>query len=90
MIDADIPHIENSFILIFYSVGLYMKKQNKININKYLRAIDKIEKARKQNNVNWMDVLRIALRHAPKETIILMNKINKKDQIITNLFKRAK
>jgi|TARA_B100000780_G_C21110017_1_gene448503 hypothetical protein len=67
-----------------------MKKQNKININKYLRAIDKIEKARKQNNVNWMDVLRIALRHAPKETIILMNKINKKDQIITNLFKRAK
>ena len=67
-----------------------MKKQNKININKYLRAIDKIEKARKQNNVNWMDVLRIALRHAPKETIILMNKINKRDQIITNLFKRAK
>jgi len=67
-----------------------MKKQNKININKYLRAIDKIEKARKQNNVNWMDVLRIALRHAPKETIILMNKINRKDQIITNLFKRAK
>ena len=67
-----------------------MKKQNKININKYLRAIDKIEKARKQNNVNWMDVLRIALRNAPKETIILMNKINKKDQIITNLFKKAK
>jgi len=67
-----------------------MKKQNKININKYLRAIDKIEKARKQNNVNWMDVLRIALKHAPEETIILMNKINKKDQIITNLFKRVK
>ena len=67
-----------------------MKKQNKININKYLRAIDKIEKARKQNNVNWMDVLRIALRNAPRETIILMNEINKKDQIITNLFKKAK
>ena len=90
MIDADIPHIENSFILIIYSLGLYMKKQNKININKYLRAIDKIEKARKQNNVNWMDVLRIALRNAPRETIILMNEINKKDQIITNLFKKAK
>jgi len=63
-----------------------MKKQNKININKYLRAIDKIEKARKQNNVNWMDVLRLALRHAPDQTIKLMKIINAKDKKISSLF----
>ena len=55
----------------------------KEKIKKYLKALDKIEKARKQNNVNWMDILRIALKNAPNETIKLMKKINKKDQIIT-------
>tara|TARA_A100001015_G_C14967511_1_gene703631 strand:+ start:1310 stop:1513 length:204 start_codon:yes stop_codon:yes gene_type:complete len=67
-----------------------MKKISQKKIDKYLRTIDKIEKARKQNNVNWMDVLRIALQHAPEKTIRLMNKINKKDQVITNLFKNTK
>ena len=67
-----------------------MKTQDKKKINKYLKALNKIEKARKQNNVNWMDVLRIALNNAPDETITLMTKINKKDQIITNLFKNIK
>ena len=67
-----------------------MKKISQKKIDKYLRTKDKIEKARKQNNVNWMDVLRIALQHAPEKTIQLMNKINKKDQVITNLFKNTK
>ena len=67
-----------------------MKTQDKKKINKYLKTLNKIEKARKQNNVNWMDVLRIALKNAPDETIKLMTKINKKDQIITNLFKNIK
>ena len=67
-----------------------MKNLYTNKINKYFKEIDKIEKARKQNNVNWMDVLRIALKHAPDETIKLMTKINKKDQIITNLFKNIK
>ena len=49
-----------------------------------------IEKIRSKNNTNWMDILRIALRHAPNETIKLMTKINKKDQVITNLFKNIK
>ena len=62
----------------------------KEKIKKYLNALDKIEKARKQNNVNWMDILRIALKNAPNETIKLMKKINKKDQIITNLFRSIK
>ena len=67
-----------------------MKKITQKKINKYLKTIDKIENARKQNNVNWMDILRIAIIHAPEKTISLMKKINKKDQVITNLFKNTK
>ena len=66
-----------------------MKLNNKIKINKYFKALDKIENERKQNNANWMDVLRIAIKHAPDETIKLMKKINRKDQTITNLFKKV-
>lgn len=65
-----------------------MKKN--IKIIKYLQVIDKIEKVRSTNNVNWMDVLRLALKHAPKETIKLMQEINKKDKKISSLFSSLK
>ena len=61
-----------------------MKKN--IKVKKYLKIIDKIEKERSKNNVNWMDVLRLALNNAPDETIRLMESINKKDRKITSLF----
>ena len=61
-----------------------MKKN--IKIKKYLKIIDKIEKERSKNNVNWMDVLRLALKNAPSETIKLMESINKKDKKISSLF----
>ena len=65
-----------------------MKKNTKII--KYLKVIDKIEKVRSTNNVNWMDVLRLALKHAPKETIKLMQEINKKDKKMSSLFSSLK
>tara|TARA_B100000315_G_C14494963_1_gene549478 strand:- start:906 stop:1109 length:204 start_codon:yes stop_codon:yes gene_type:complete len=61
-----------------------MKKR--LRIAKYLKIIDKIEKVRIKNNVNWMDVLRLALKYAPDETIKLMQEINKKDKKISTLF----
>ena len=61
-----------------------MKKN--IKVKKYLKIIDKIEKERSKNNVNWMDVLRLALNNAPDETIKLMESINKKDRKISSLF----
>jgi hypothetical protein len=61
-----------------------MKKN--IKIKKYLKIIEKIEKERSKNNVNWMDVLRLALKNAPSETIKLMESINKKDRKISSLF----
>lgn len=50
-----------------------------------LEIINKVEQVRKGNNVNWMDVLRLALKHAPEETKDLIKKINKSDNEISNL-----
>ena len=50
--------------------------------------IDEIEKVRSQNNINWMDVLRLAFKHSPKEAKKLVNKITIEDTRISKLFKQ--
>ena len=50
--------------------------------NKYLKIIDKIEKTRSVNNINWMNILRIAIKNDPKKTISVMRKINSMDYIM--------
>ena len=64
-----------------------MEEENK-QIVHYLKIIDEIEKIRTKNNVNWMDVLRIAFIHAPDEAKKLMKKINEEDNRISELFKK--
>ena len=39
------------------------------------KLIDQITRVRAQNNVNWMDLLRIALKADPKATREVMSKI---------------
>ena len=63
-----------------------MKKDN--NVEHYLKIIDEIEKIRTKNNVNWMDVLRLAFKNAPQESKKLMKKINNADDQISALFKK--
>ena len=50
-----------------------------------LEIIDKIEKVRTKNNVNWMDVLRLAFKHSPKDARKLIGKINEHDKEIASL-----
>ena len=50
-------------------------------------AIDKIEKIRSKNNINWMNILRVAFKYAPKESAKIMNEINKDDGKISKLLK---
>ena len=59
----------------------------KKNKNNYLEIINKIEKVRSKNNVNWMDILRLAFKHAPKEASQLMKKVNSEDKRISFLLK---
>ena len=64
-----------------------MGDKNK-KIDYYLKIIDEVEKVRTKNNVNWMDVLRLAFIHAPEEAKKLMKKINEEDSRISELFEK--
>jgi hypothetical protein len=63
-----------------------MKKEKK-NEN-YLRIISQIESIRKKNNVNWMNILRIAFKNNPKATAKVMSKIYSDDKRIGALVKK--
>lgn len=54
-----------------------------MKLDKHSSTINKIENLRKKNNVNWMDILRIAIKYAPVETKKLLNKINRFDKKIS-------
>ena len=63
-----------------------MKKINKSK--NYLKIISQIENIRKKNNVNWMNILRIAFKYSPKATAKVMSKIYLDDQKISYLVKK--
>lgn len=56
--------------------------------NKHSKIINKIEKVRSRNNTNWMNILRLAFTHAPKDARKLIKKINIDDKKISNLLKK--
>lgn len=49
------------------------------------QIIDEIERMRRLNNTNWMDLLRLCMRVAPAETKAIMTKITANDQAISAL-----
>ena len=56
--------------------------------NNYLKIIDKIEKIRSKNNVNWMNVLRLAFKLDANQAKKIMQKINYDDKKISQLLKK--
>ena len=65
-----------------------MKKLKNIKIKKELKIISKIQGVRTRNNINWMNILRIAMIHSPKQTKKLLKKINSQDNKISILVKK--
>jgi hypothetical protein len=63
-----------------------MKKINKSK--NYLQIISQIENIRKKNNVNWMNILRIAFKYNPKAAAKIMSKIYLDDKRIGILVKK--
>ncbi len=53
-----------------------------------LEIIDQIEKIRSKNNINWMNILRLAFKYAPEEARTIVSKINSDDQRISDLLKK--
>lgn len=55
---------------------------------KYHKIINQIEKIRSKNNINWMNMLRLAFKHDPKEAAKIMSKIYVDDLNIGKLAKK--
>lgn len=62
----------------------FYKNQDKTDLD----IISEIEKIRGNNNVNWMDILRIAFTYAPDETRKVFKKITDDDNLINELSKQ--
>ena len=54
----------------------------------FLIYIDKIENVRRGNNINWMNILRVAFQHSPQESSSIFKNIFKDDKKINKLSKK--
>lgn len=59
-----------------------------MNTKRYLKIIDQIERVRTKNNLNWMNILRIAFRKDPQAAKRCFRKINSQDKKISRLVAR--
>ena len=65
-----------------------MKRKKVLRSKKYLRIIKQIENIRKKNNINWMNILRLAFKKSPKSAEKIMSKIYIDDNKISRLVKK--
>ena len=54
----------------------------------YSKIINEIAKIRSNNNVNWMDLLKLAFKIDPKNASKIMKKINYDDKKISQLLNK--
>lgn len=54
----------------------------------YDNIIDQIEAVRSKNNVNWMNLVRLAFKLSPYEASKIMSEIYNQDQEISDLAKK--
>ena len=82
-----LPTLLKSWDQKVYNTVLKYNKLNKKNISKKIKIIDEIENTRKNNNINWMNIVRNGLQFAPDETLEILKKINFDDNKILNFLK---
>ena len=84
----DLPFLLKSWNQnIFNTITKYQREKNK-DIDKKIKLLNDIEKTRKNNNVNWMNILRHSIKNSPTQTLKILNSINYDDDIISKLFKK--
>jgi len=62
--------------------------RNSTDDDYYMEIIDAIENVRTKNNKNWMDLLRLAFRHAPADAAAIMAEIYSEDSQISALSRK--
>ncbi len=86
--NKDLPPVLKSWKQNIYKTTLSYDKYKKNFIKNKLQIIDKIESARKSNNLNWMNIIRNSLEISPNKTLKILKKINVDDKKISYLFKK--
>ena len=54
----------------------------------YNKIINEIQKIRTKNNVNWMNILGVAMKFAPNQTKKIVKSINTNDKKISSLISK--
>ena len=72
---------------IFNTINKYQKQKNNM-IKEKIDLLNIIQDTRKNNNVNWMNILRHSIKSSPSETLKMLNLINIDDEKISKLFKK--
>ena len=85
---ADLPEEFGGWDSLITDEIVRLDKLLKNKVSKKSTIIDEIENARKSNNVNWMDLLRLAFLRSPSEAREIVRRINKDDNRISDLFKQ--
>ena len=68
--------------------SLYESGEKKLLYLNKILIINGIENVRSNNNVNWMNLMRLAFRVAPREAEEIFNKVNEDDGTISELLKK--
>ena len=76
--------ILNKNKLLTQFVKILQKQEN----NYFLNLINEIEKKRKKNNINWMELLKLAYKTTPEKTKKIFKKIYQTDSQINKISKR--
>lgn len=76
---ASIACFKSNDFIVYEETSQRLVLKNKIVI------IDAIEAVRTRNNVNWMDIMRVAMRSAPQDAEKIIGRINSDDGEISRL-----
>jgi hypothetical protein len=73
---------------IFKKTKNFFVMRKKSFIKEKIKIIDQIKNVRSKNNINWMEILKVAFKHAPDESSKILGKIFQEDKKITKLTKK--
>ena len=64
---------------------MYQGMNKKNLFKKNLELINKIQKIRSKNNLNWMNLLKLSFKHDPKNAAKIMSSVFNDDKKISSL-----
>ncbi len=85
---GELPSEFSNWDVNIYDEIKRLEKLGAVQSTNKIKIIDEIEAVRANNNVNWMDLLRLAFTAAPKDAKEIVKRINHDDGRISDLLKK--